>query len=217
VVKKPLTRLLEAPPTHHHHQDTIPVHEEDTPPRHPRNIPRSTREQPPQEGIAEECSPVRTPELERQQSPPSQESPPPEEQLPRRSTRQTRVPKKPGNVYGDHHPVEILMDPSGKKGRKRTTRQQRETAPGTSQIPDIQQIPPEGLGPEIPSVSPTPSEIELERGLDFLEKQADWVCQEGGVKFLHFLINKAISPNTELTMAPKEWSLKDIACLPELE
>jgi hypothetical protein len=109
------------------------------------------------------------------------------------------------------------MDPSGKKGRKRTTRQQRETAPGPSRIPDIQQIPPKELGPEIPSVSPTPSEIKLERGLDFLEKQADRVCQEGGVKFLHFLINKAISPNAKLTTTPKEWSLKDIACLPELE
>jgi hypothetical protein len=31
VVKKPLTRLLEVPHTHHHHQDTIPVDEEDTP------------------------------------------------------------------------------------------------------------------------------------------------------------------------------------------
>jgi hypothetical protein len=33
VVKKPLTRLLEAPPSHHHHQDTIPVDEDDIPPR----------------------------------------------------------------------------------------------------------------------------------------------------------------------------------------
>jgi hypothetical protein len=33
VVKKPLTRLLEATPPHHHHQDIIPVDEDDTPPR----------------------------------------------------------------------------------------------------------------------------------------------------------------------------------------
>jgi hypothetical protein len=93
----------------------------------------------------------------------------------------------------------------------------RETAPGLSQILDTQQIPPEELEPEIPSVFPTPSEIKIERGMDFLSQQADRVCQEGGVKFLHFLINKAISPNAELTTAPKEWSLKDIAHLPELE
>jgi hypothetical protein len=217
VVKKPLTRLLEVPPTHHHHQDTIPVDEDDTPPRHHRNIPRNTREQPPQEGIVEECSPVGTPEPEKQQSPPRQENPPPEEELLQRSTRQTRVSKKPGNIYGDRHPVEILMDPSGKKGRKHMTRQQRETVLGPSEIPDTQQIPPKELGPEIPSVSPTPSEIEIEKGLNFLNKQADRVCQEGGVEFLNFLINKVISPNAELTTAPKEWSLKDIACLPELE
>jgi hypothetical protein len=109
------------------------------------------------------------------------------------------------------------MDPSGKKGRKLTTREQRETAPGPLWITDTQQIPPKELEPEIPSVSPTPSEIKIERGLNFLEKQADRVCQEGGVEFLHFLINKAISPNAELTTTPKEWSLKDIAHLPELE
>jgi hypothetical protein len=82
VVKKPLTRLLEGPSPHHYHQDNIPVDEDDPPPRHHRNVPRNTREQPPQEGIEEEHTPVRTPEPEGQQSPPRQASPPPEEQPP---------------------------------------------------------------------------------------------------------------------------------------
>ena len=110
-------------PIPHHHRDTIPVDEEPAPPKRQRlrtNPPGAVHDPTPQPGHDEgsppheehlEGLPPRTPSppLGRGQSP----SPPP---VPHRSRREKRVPKKPGNVYGDHHPVEILKDPSGKKG-----------------------------------------------------------------------------------------------------
>jgi len=46
-------------------------------------------------------------------SSPEIEQPPAPAPGPRRSGRERKVPKKPGNVYGDQHPMDILKDPTG--------------------------------------------------------------------------------------------------------
>ena len=128
--------------------------------------------------------PPRTPSppLGRGRSP----SPPP---APRQSRREKRVPKKPGNVYGDRHPVEILKDPSGKKGGWKVRGplpSAQENRPGPSRLaPD----PPQPVGVDfVPPMSPTSSELDVERGLDQSEDELLRVCQDGGVPLLSFLL-----------------------------
>ena len=69
----------------------------------------------------------------------------------------------------------------------------------------------------LPPISPTESELDIERGLDNTDYEAERVCWEGGVQLLLFLTAKAISPTAMATTDPKSWGYKDIACLPELE
>jgi hypothetical protein len=123
-------------------------------------------------------------------------------------------------VYGDRHPVDILRDPTGRKG-KRTVQgpvpRPIENRPGPSQIiPDAPQQP-EGEDVALPPISPTESELDIERGLDNTDYEAERVCREGGVNLLSFLTAKAISPIAEATTDPKAWGYRDIARLPELE
>ena len=98
---------------------------------------------------------------EEEELPTQRRAPPPDPPLgPRQSTRETRVPKKPDNVYSDCHPVEILKDPTGRKGKrmvKGLVPKPIENVPGPSRlIPDT-----------IPPISSTESESDIERGLDF--------------------------------------------------
>ena len=125
--KKSLTRLLVAPPTHHYHKDTIQVPvDEDTPPRHcTKNKGKECQQrapmplEPPQESSSKEESSEEESSSSEEEEPPTQRrAPPPDPPLGQGwSTRETRVPKKPDNVYGDCHPVEILKDPTGRKGK----------------------------------------------------------------------------------------------------
>ena len=119
--KKLLTRLLDVPPTHHYHKDTIQVPvDEDMPPKHRTKNKGKERQQraqaplePPEGSSGEEES------SEEEEPPTQRRAPPPDPPLgPRWSTRETRVPQKPDNVYGDRHPVEILKDPTGRKGKR---------------------------------------------------------------------------------------------------
>jgi hypothetical protein len=154
----------------------------------------------------------RTPSPEPQVRSPS---PPP---APRRSRRETKVPKRPGNVYGDRHPVEILKNPTGKKGKRGAKGPKtKENVPGPSRInPDIPQ--PVWDDPlRTPPISPTSSELDIERGLDRYEEEAERVCRDGGVPLLSFLLAKAISPIANATTDPKYWVYKDLARLPQLE
>ena len=225
--KKSLTRLLDAPPTHHYHKDTIQVPvDEDTPPRRRTKNKGKERQQsapmplePLEESSSEESS-----SSEEEEPPTQRRAPPPEPPLgPRRSTRETRVPKRPDNVYGDRHPVEILKDPTGRKGKrmvKGAVPKLIEDVPGPSRlIPD-----------KTPPISPTESELDIERGLDFGpgEKDDDHgleppqkeeeedpygfhltkLCREGGVKLLSYLMAKAVSPTAEAPTHPKSWGYK---------
>jgi len=156
---------------------------------------------------------------------------------PRRSGRERKVPKKPGNVYGDCHPMDILRDPTGKKGRRGaqgSVPKPKENRPGPScQVPGAFQQPPAQVD-HMPTllISPTSSKLDIERGLNrpetdedqFIVKAmeagdlaAEELCREGGVKVLSFLLAKAISPIAKSTTNPKEWVFKDLARLPQLE
>ena len=169
-VKKSLTRLLDAPPTHHYHKDTIQVPvDEDTPPRRrAKNKGKECQQSAPQplespeESSGEEESSEEESSSSEEEEPPTQKrAPPPDPPLePRQSTRETRVPKKPDNGYGNRHPVEILKDPTGRKGKcmvKGLVPKPIENVPGPScLIPD-----------KTPPISPTESELDIERGLNF--------------------------------------------------
>jgi len=101
--------------------------------------------------------------------------------------------------------------------------------------PSVEKSPPVADFP-VPSIDPTSSEDEVERGLrdqfeGFNDEPSEkptrsmwdddiWgnrVCQEGGVQLLSFLMAKAISPIAATTTDPKTWVYKDIARLPKLE
>ena len=242
-VKKLLTRLLDAPPTHHYHKDTIQVPlDEDTPPRcctknkgkeHQQKA-QMALEPPEESSSEEESSEEEESSSSEEEEPPMQRRAPPPDPLlgPRRSTRETRVPKKPDNVYGDHHPVEILRDPTGRKKKcevKGPVPKPIENVPGPSCL----------IPNKTPPISPTESELDIERGLDYRpeEKNDEYgleppqeeeeedpyginlykLCQEGGVKLLSYLMAKAVSPTVEAPTHPKSWGCKDISHLPELE
>ena len=90
-----------------------------------------------------------------------------------------------------------------------------------------------------PPISPTESELYIERDLDYEpgEKDDDYgleppqeeeeedpyrinltkLCWEGGVKLLSYLMAKAVSPTAEAPTHPKSWGYKDISHLPQLE
>jgi transposase InsO family protein len=117
--KRPLTRLQEPAPTHHDHEDTTPVDEEDVSPQIPvrSRVQRqttpvpSTQVEPPHTRQPTEAPRAPTPPVRRQDMP----RPAPSLPVPvRRSSRTRKVPVREGNVYGDRHPVDILRDPKGK-------------------------------------------------------------------------------------------------------
>ena len=211
-VKKSLTRLLDAPPTHHYHKDTIQVPvDEDMPPRRCTKNKGKERQQraqmplePPEESSSKEESSEEESSSSEEEEPPIQKrAPPPDPSLgPRRSTRETRVQKGPGNVYGNRHPVEILKDPTGRKGKhevKGPVPKLIENVPGPSHL----------IPNRTPPISPTESKLDIERGLDFGpgEKDDEYgleppqeeeeedpyginltkLCRGGGVKLLSYL------------------------------
>ena len=140
----------------------VPVDEDAPPRRHIKNEgkERQQRAQAPLEPPRESSGEEESSSSEEEEPPAQRRAPPPEPPLgPRRSTRETRVPKKPDNVYGDQHPVEILKDPTGRKGKrmiKGPVPKPIENVPGPSRlIPD-----------RTPPISPTESELDIERGLD---------------------------------------------------
>jgi hypothetical protein len=93
-----------------------------------------------------------------------------------------------------------------------------ENRPGPSRlIPDAPNTPERDKLIPLPPISPTESELDIEKGLDKSDFEANWVCWKGGVALLSFLINKAIPPIAALTTDPKSWGYKDIVRLPQLE
>ena len=96
----------------------------------------------------------------------------------------------------------------------------RESQPGPScLIPD----PPQSVGVDfVPLISPTSSELDVERGLNRSEDELLRVCQDGGVPLLSFLLARAILPIASVAgpqhlWDPKLWVYRDLAHLPQHE
>ena len=92
-VKKSLTGLLDAPPTHHYHKDTIQVPmDEDMPPRHRRkNKGKECQQRAPMPLEPSEESSSEEESSEEAEPPTQKRAPPPDPPLgPRWSTRETR-------------------------------------------------------------------------------------------------------------------------------
>ena len=129
----------------------------------------------------------------------------------------------PRNLEMDRHPVEILKDPSGKKGGWKVCGllpSVQKNRPGPSRlVPD----PPQHVGVDfVPPISPTSSELDIERGLNQSEDELLQVCQDGGVPLLLFLLAQAISliasvASPQQLWDPKLWVYKDLARLPQHE
>jgi transposase InsO family protein len=165
--------------------------------------------------------------------------PTPEQPLPPRARK---VPNRPGNIYGQKHPVEIEKQTRKKKDWEaivgtRSSRpvrgQGREPIPGPSAPPPP---PPEDDDDEDEETeeesegSGTNSEDEIEESLETdpappggLDTEYSYddlfltrLCREGGVALSTFLISKAVSPTAE-EKSPKEWTYRDILKLPQSE
>ena len=141
-----------------------------------------------------------------------------------RPKRHAKVPKQPGNVYGDKHPTQIEKEIKKKRdwskivGEKPQSRgnKEPEPVPGPSSPPPERSPSPEGAS----SGSEDNDEVEklLESSSDDNDEDAALarLCWEGGVKFQAFLISKAVSP-TPMDKSPREWKYRDIANLPKAE
>ena len=141
-----------------------------------------------------------------------------------RPKRHAKVPKQPGNVYGDKHPTQIEKEIRKKRdwskivGEKPRSRgnKEPEPVPGPSSPPPERSPSPEGAS----SGSEDNDEVEksLEPSSDDNDEDAALarLCREGGVKFQAFLISKAVSP-TPMEKSPREWKYRDIANLLKAE
>jgi len=167
-------------------------------------------------------SPPRTPSPQRRAPAPAPPGAPTTSRT--RPQRTKRVPVKPGNVYGEgRHPVDILRDPQNKKGWRdveESVKQPTKNTPPDAPVPGPSSQPPlPERETSLPDVSPTPSEKDVEAGLDpdYWGDLLSHIGPGGGVPNLSFLLAKAISPFANATTDPKTWVFRDIARLPKLE
>jgi len=145
-------------------------------------------------------------------TPPLPEEPSP----PRRSQCVKRIPKRPGNVYGDKHPVQIELE-------TRKTRDWRKVVQEEAPLP-VRRTPGTSALPDVPTLeSDSDSEGEVEDSLEPpSEEQAEVsrLCWEGGAALSHFLLAKSItasvagSEDEVLLNSPKYWTYRDVLRLP---
>ena len=128
----------------------------------------------------------------------------------------TKVPNKPGNVYGDKHPTQIEKEIRKKRNWSKIVGEK----PRSKRIQESEPVPRSSL--PSPERSPSPvstssssgddqelDDEEVERSLepssdDSEEDALARLCQEGGLKFQPFLISKVVSP-TPMEKFPREW------------
>jgi transposase InsO family protein len=128
----------------------------------------------------------------------------PREQPPRRSGRTRVIPSRPDNVYGDRTPTEIIRD---------VERQTywRKTVEGSS---SSQKQPPVRL----PQPKDNPNkQRDIDAPLDDDEATLLKLQKEGGVRFILYLVNKAIPRhNNDLPseLNVQNWTFRDILRLP---
>ena len=216
------TRLEEPVDQHGTPPQPVPLVDDDgvtphpPPPPHtpsrPQQAPRDPDEGPAPSRQQEHTSPSPAPVPEREQEP--ADAPPPQLQ-PRRSGRERRPPTCPGNVYGeDRHPVQQFQDIQQMCQWKRTVgdvqgRSQPPTAWHQRQVPG-----PSSSNPQHDSDSPPPSRGSVDEVEDLLVAQ---LAQEGGVEFVRYLLFRAVLPESTQVSPIREWTYKDMMCLPEVQ
>src|SRR6202789_1375405 len=140
------------------------------------------------------------------------------------SDRLRKVPTKPGNIYGDKHPVDIEKNIRSKRNWEKIVGSQPEVAiPGPSSRPQQRESSSEGSSKNDSSSEEDEKESEEE---DEVQKSLDpdseidesflGLCREGGVALQNFLISKAVPPTAE-EKPPREWKYRDISRLPPAE
>jgi hypothetical protein len=145
----------------------------------------------------------------------------------RRSTREKKVPVKPGNVYGDKHPATIEKEMRKMRDWKQVVGEQssrpQRGVPRPTAAPEPGPSSPPAPGPSSSGESEVPdaeSEDEVRDSLDPSsdddDDQADTarLCREGGVTFQRLLLSKAVSELQETRSSLKEWTYRDIMRLP---
>jgi len=189
---------------------------------------RETRQQARERELEEQIHHVPVPS----EAPPVTMPPHPEPQvpLPRRSTREKKLPKKfDTSIYRKKHPLAVERDITCLKDWKKVVREPSSLlrlVPGPSSCPLPVEESSDKEGSEAlenaPVVDPSNEEEgDIEESLEpSSEEEINLLklCREGGVAFQHFLISKAISPlPTEMLPkeSPKEWTYRDILRLPQ--
>ena len=145
---------------------------------------------------------------------------------PRRSGCAVKVPKRPGNVYGDKHPTQIEKEIARLKawrdivGESSSRPQCAVPAKPAMQPPPVPMVDSEDKVHD--SLEPS-SSGESEKPLSESSSSEEEValarlCREGGAALSHFLLQKALVTG-ELSSEtydkpPKEWTYKDILVLP---
>ena len=126
----------------------------------------------------------------------------------RRSGRRREVPVRPGNVYGEKRtPTEIARDVEQQTYWKKTVGESsRSRIPTTSRQ---QQVPG-------PSSQPPITQSDAAAPLDDEQVLVLKLAQEGGVRFMNFLLAKAVPPHNELpnTSDIRKWTFRDILRMP---
>ena len=132
----------------------------------------------------------------------------------RRSERLRRQTTRPDNVYGDRPPTTIIRDIE----RDRNWRQLVEDQPGSSRGRRSQDQPMPGGIPEQDVFDPPTPESEDSHSEDEVDQQLlTRLAQEGGVKFLDYLLAAAVAPydlGSPDTSNIREWTFKDILKMP---
>jgi len=112
------------------------------------------------------------------------------------------IPSRPDNVYGDRTPTEIIWDVERQTYWKKTV----EGSSRTCNIPPVQLLQPD-------SSVKRDSDDPLDDDEDALLK----LQKEGGVRFILYLVSKAIPRhNNDLPseLNVQNWTFRDILCLP---
>ena len=158
---------------------------------------------------------------------PSEAPPPaPAAPAPRRSGRAVKIPKRPGNVYGDKHPTQIEKEIAKPKAwrdivgesssrPRRAVPTKPVVRPPPTPASDSEDEVQDSLEPSSSGESEKPlsESSESEEGATLVR-----LCREGGAALSHFLLHKALVTG-ELSSEtydkpPKEWTYKDILILP---
>jgi len=123
---------------------------------------------------------------------------PPAVSIPACPQCECRAPLCPSNVYSEQrHPIEQLWDiESASRWQETVGEASRPPQPDT----------PDHVPGGFPDTSAMPSEEDVQK-----------MCEEGGANLVQFLMGKALTTCEPQYESARNWSYKDIACLPQAE